>query len=157
MMTLGKLRCFPTCYYNPRKKIVSLLSPLTIPNRLPSSSSSRISLSLSCPLLSHSPEEPLENSQISNKQKSNKITTTQTNKLRADIQDSFFFFPPLLSLSLSLSLSRILVQLLPPPRDSSGPLWVQSLRRTFTGSRPVAALRFLSNFSVAANQLSGPS
>jgi hypothetical protein len=49
----------------------------------------------------------LENSQKSNKQKSNKITTTQTNKLRADIQDSFFFFPPLLSLSLSLSLSLL--------------------------------------------------
>jgi hypothetical protein len=145
MMTLGKLRCFPTCYYNPRKKIVSLLSPLTIPNRLPSSSSSRISLSLSCPLLSHSPEEPLENSQISNKQKSNKITTTQTNKLRADIQDSFFFFPPLLSLSLSLSLSppsRLLVRLLPPQRDSSGPLWVQSLRRAFAGSRG-QPLRFM--------------
>jgi hypothetical protein len=44
---------------------------------------------------------------LENSQKSNKITTTQTNKLRADIQDSFFFFPPLLSLSLSLSLSLL--------------------------------------------------
>jgi len=64
----------------------------------------------------------------------------------------FFLLP-----SASLSLSRILMRLLPPPRDGPGPLWVQSLRHAFSGSRPPAALRFLSNLSVVANQLSGPS
>jgi len=157
-------------YYNPKIKTVSLLSPLTIPNRLPSSSSR---ISLSCSLLSHSPVELFENINIIKPsklirtlytnnnpqsyekcQKSNKITTTQINSN----QISKTLLPSAsLSLSLSLSLSRIIVRLLPPPRDNPGPLWAQSLKRAFAGSLPPAALRFLSNLSVTANQLSRPS
>lgn len=159
MDLLGKLQCFlictfPTGYYNPKKKDgLSLLSSHDSQSS-PPFFFILAHLSLMFSTLSFSGRTIGEQPKI----KQNHYNPNKQTQIR---YPRLFLLLPSASVSLSLSIlsppSRILVRLLPPPRDGPGPLWVQSLKRAFAGSWPPAAMHFLSNLFVVANQLSRPS